>query len=291
MSNATFHGKTRVGDSHVRSGTLFVLLSLGLFGPGVYAGYWKGLDAKNHICGPKLTEKQLQGKVVLVDMWGIWCKPCKAMMPHTQEIRNKYRARSLVVVASHPKDGWGYDESLVKEFVRNGKYDFSFYLGFEWSEDFGYDRGLPYLYVIDAEGKVAYGGRDVSAVEDAIARAIDENVLDPELIGDESWLVAYKSLRGKLVLGKSVVPVMAQLKKDVKTADSNPSSSTFAARKREAIEIATRVKARKVKLVESIERAIAAGDKADAVRKINLLMATWPNSSKEWAPRKKQLES
>src|SRR6185295_6012511 len=44
------------------------------------------LDLGERIRGPNLGLKDLTGKVVLIDLWGIQCGPCIAQMPALQEL-------------------------------------------------------------------------------------------------------------------------------------------------------------------------------------------------------------
>jgi thiol-disulfide isomerase/thioredoxin len=43
--------------------------------------------------------RNLRGKVVLVDFWGIDCGPCKKAFPHVLEMQRKYGADGLAVVS------------------------------------------------------------------------------------------------------------------------------------------------------------------------------------------------
>ncbi len=40
----------------------------------------------------------MKGKVVYVDFWASWCKPCKQSFPFLNELQAKYQARGLNVV-------------------------------------------------------------------------------------------------------------------------------------------------------------------------------------------------
>src|SRR4051812_10456156 len=43
--------------------------------------------------------KALQGKVVLIDVWGSFCAPCREKFPHVVELNRKYAARGLAVIS------------------------------------------------------------------------------------------------------------------------------------------------------------------------------------------------
>lgn len=50
------------------------------------------------INGKQFTLSSLRGKVVIVDFWASWCKPCRASNPHMRELYNKYHSKGLDMV-------------------------------------------------------------------------------------------------------------------------------------------------------------------------------------------------
>lgn len=250
---------------------------------------WRNFDDEHYVCGPKLTAEKLKGKVVLIDMWATWCGPCRAMMPHTQAIADKFKGRPLAVVGSHVSRG--FSKEGVEKFAKDNNYTFSFYGEAGWVGNVGFDGGIPFLYVIDKKGNVVYHGRQPQAIEKAINEAIGKGGGDTFF--DNDFLVEYKNLKKKLVPGKNVEPILKRLKSDILLADKNPDSETYARRKVEAMEIAKKVKSYKAETIESIEALLNSDDKSDrveAVRQIDILIATWPSLKGEWAAKKKALQ-
>jgi len=48
-----------------------------------------------------MIEEITQGKVVLLDFWGVWCGPCVKKLPATQALYEKYQDEGLVVLGIH----------------------------------------------------------------------------------------------------------------------------------------------------------------------------------------------
>ncbi|WP_421918839.1 redoxin domain-containing protein [Marinifilum sp.] len=45
-----------------------------------------------------LSLSDLRGKIVLVDFWASWCKPCRASFPHMKELYQKYHTKGFEVL-------------------------------------------------------------------------------------------------------------------------------------------------------------------------------------------------
>jgi thiol-disulfide isomerase/thioredoxin len=48
--------------------------------------------------GRDISSTDLHGKVVLIDFWATWCKPCKKEMPGYQKLVDRYGAQGFVVI-------------------------------------------------------------------------------------------------------------------------------------------------------------------------------------------------
>jgi thiol-disulfide isomerase/thioredoxin len=68
--------------------------------------------------GGKAKISDRKGSVVLVNLWGIWCGPCRAEMPHLIELQNKYRDKGYVTIGLNVGDDDGNPEDFgkIKEF-------------------------------------------------------------------------------------------------------------------------------------------------------------------------------
>ena len=49
--------------------------------------------------------EEFNGRVVVVEMWGINCGPCRASIPHMISLQDKYREQGLIIAAPHRQEG------------------------------------------------------------------------------------------------------------------------------------------------------------------------------------------
>ena len=124
--------------------------------------------------------KGRRGEVVLLNIWALWCAPCRAEMPELLEARRRYQASGfgLVLVSADSEDS----KRDVVDFLSKRGVDFPTYisgikldalvaqLGQGWSGD------LPASFLIDAEGEVVgfwEGRTSVERLHERIDRALD----------------------------------------------------------------------------------------------------------------------
>ena len=116
--------------------------------------------------GRSMRLQDYKGKVVVLDFWATWCKPCIASMPHLNQMQQRYAGRGLVVVGVSMDD---LGSSEVKRFADDMGVKFRLAMADDRVLDaYGPIRALPTTYFIDRKGAVArrvVGYIDVETLE------------------------------------------------------------------------------------------------------------------------------
>jgi len=105
--------------------------------------------------------KAQRGKVVVVDVWGEFCIPCKKEFPHLVEMHHKYGEQGLVcmsVCIAIDDDNLKKDYPKALKFLTEQKATFpNFLLEDGWKVcDVKWDvKGVPLTFVFDREGRRA----------------------------------------------------------------------------------------------------------------------------------------
>lgn len=112
----------------------------------------------NDIHKKTVSLSDFKGKVVVVDFWGTWCKPCVQTVPFLIEFYNRKHDKGLEIVGlTYEKGANNEDEArdLVTAFVKKSAVPYPCLLGDEKTilQIPGF-KGFPTSLVIDRAGKV-----------------------------------------------------------------------------------------------------------------------------------------
>jgi thiol-disulfide isomerase/thioredoxin len=125
------------------------------------------------------------GHVYVVEFWATWCQPCIASMPHLAELQRKYADAEVRIISVSNQN-----RETVQAFLRRALPEgsaaaaadgrpatyaeltaayllatdpdgsvFADYLGARA------EQGIPYAYIVDREGLIAWGGRPIDLDE------------------------------------------------------------------------------------------------------------------------------
>jgi len=121
--------------------------------------------------GQRFAMDDLQGKVVLLDFWAMWCPPCLRALPHIREIAKKFQGQPLVIL-SVSLDG---DERKWKEFIAKNEMTWPQYreagVNGVAARMFGV-TAIPHTFIIDADGVLQDEHIGDASIEDKLKKLI-----------------------------------------------------------------------------------------------------------------------
>ncbi len=130
----------------------------------------------NNINGKKVALSDLRGKVVLLNFWATWCRPCRAEMPSLGNLHTALKDRGFTVIAISVDAS----DRPVKSFVLEK--GISFPVLMDKDKEVAFDQygvfGLPTSFLIDRKGVVVekfMGERDwtSSDIKNKIRKAME----------------------------------------------------------------------------------------------------------------------
>jgi thiol-disulfide isomerase/thioredoxin len=127
----------------------------------------------------------IKNKVVLLDFFGTWCPPCKAEIPHLNEIRKDLKQDfEIVGVDIGPRGGGETDIKELKQFIKKFDIKYPVVTGkrtrelFSGVANLNTSGSIPFMIAFGKNGKYLkhYIGRQVKSVlKDEMKYAINLN--------------------------------------------------------------------------------------------------------------------
>jgi len=104
--------------------------------------------------GEYISLDDLRGKVVLLDFWGTWCRPCVASVPALRDLRKRYAKEKSFVMISISSDGVA---EKWRDFIVKNQMDWPQYLDRNRKVQSAFDvHAFPTYIMLDHEGIVRY---------------------------------------------------------------------------------------------------------------------------------------
>lgn len=228
-----------------------------------------GLNDGAHVNGPKLTEKDLEGKVLLIEEWGKDCPPCIGSLPHMQKVYEKFsKTGKFMLIGSHCQQR--IDEEIIARLTKAGaEYPVYQFIGIKGAPS---SNGIPFAYLVDHTGKVVWSGHP-SECESAIAAAIKvaPTKIPGSIIGNMD--IKYnKGVIKQLCQGKNIEPALKSLAaKATKDDDTGKEATKIIARCDEWLE----------EQIAAIEEMKAVSP-SQTVQLISTLKRTWPTKAADY---------
>jgi thiol-disulfide isomerase/thioredoxin len=147
-------------------------LKVGDPAPKLQTGKW--------VQGDPVKEFQ-KGKAYIVEFWATWCGPCRASIPHLNEVYTKYKDKGLVVIG---QNCWERDETLVAPFVEKMGDKMTYRVAMDdksdnkkgamaetWMAAAG-RNGIPSAFLVDTKGLIAWIGHPMSLPEKVLEEVL-----------------------------------------------------------------------------------------------------------------------
>lgn len=99
--------------------------------------------------GDTVRTSDFEGKVVLIDFWETWCKPCLASFPTMQQLLEEY-PDDFAVLAVNPE--FADSKENAQQFIASNDYEFAYLLDRNnLNEKLGVQT-IPFKAYVDADG-------------------------------------------------------------------------------------------------------------------------------------------
>ena len=219
------------------------------------------------------------GKVVLVDVWGVDCNPCRTLLPKMEKIWQTFKSKPFILIGSHCQ---GRQPAKVAELVEKCGLTYPIYEGVKLVD--GPDSSsIPFLYVVDARGNVVFKGVGTAAEREAIEAIVNalETVADSRNLCGNVKLAKFKGMQRQLVMGRSVESNVRILKQAAKGSDAR---ATEAEALLKAIDEAKDSFKERIRVEQKDRPAAALADMAN-------FRKTWPTDGKAYDADYKALVS
>lgn len=135
--------------------------------------------------GAKTKISDRKGKVLLVNIWGIWCGPCRAEMPHLVELQDLYRDRGFEILGMNIGDQNGSPEGVeaIKTFAEKMKLNYTIVRSPSSTTEQFYrvtkQQVVPQTLLIDRDGHlrgvfVGGGARVINSMKETLEKTMAE---------------------------------------------------------------------------------------------------------------------
>lgn len=132
------HGKFRniCKDGKMLADVRQAMDQLTLLRDGLETAHFKALD----ITGTLVSSEEFLGKVVYLDLWATWCRPCRQQLSHLDSLRQSYKKEDIVFVSISLDE----DQNAWKSLIGNGTLG-----GVQLIVGDGWDNSLRHRYMVE----------------------------------------------------------------------------------------------------------------------------------------------
>jgi peroxiredoxin/YHS domain-containing protein len=134
-----------------------------------------GFAIKN-LTGETVALENYRGKVVLLDFWATWCKPCVKSMPALQKLHDRFATKNFSVL------GISIDENakkVVAPFLK--KHKITYPILFDAEENSAWEaykvKVIPMMFLVDSQSQIVQqwvGETDMKEVERVVVSLLEK---------------------------------------------------------------------------------------------------------------------
>lgn len=124
----------------------------------------------------KISTSNMKDKVIYIDFWASWCKPCKNSFPWLNAMNQRYHKKGLEILAINLDK----DPGKAREFLRRipANFTVAFDADGNIAQEFNV-QGMPSSYLVDRSGHIrarhiGFRETDKNSLEKAVAGLLQE---------------------------------------------------------------------------------------------------------------------
>ena len=169
--------------------------------------------------------------VYIVEFWATWCGPCRASIPHLNELWQKFKDRGLIAIG---QDVWDQDDGLAAFVKKMGdqmtyrvalddkSQETNGIMAVNWMKA-AEQNGIPTAFVINKQGRIAWIGHPMG---------LDEKTLE-EILADKFDIAAFAAeYERQQMAQKQDMELRIKLTKAIKNKDWDTAETTIAEMKK-----------------------------------------------------------
>ncbi len=125
--------------------------------------------------GKEITLEMYRGKVLLLDFWASWCRPCRQEMPHVKKVYNEFNGKGFEIIGVSLDESADKFRSYVKEQDIAWPQIFD---GKGWNSEVGKSyavNSIPATFLIDRKGRIRFRNLRGDELYEAVKTLIEEN--------------------------------------------------------------------------------------------------------------------
>jgi thiol-disulfide isomerase/thioredoxin len=135
--------------------------------------------------GTKTKVSEHKGKFLVLNLWGIWCGPCRDEMPHLAQMQKQYASKGLEVISLNVGDHELRPEPMenIKKYVEQAKLDYPIARITSDSVNQFYmvskAQAIPQTFLIDRDSRlrgvwVGGGQGNINQIQQTLDKAMNE---------------------------------------------------------------------------------------------------------------------